>query len=195
MEILTIMILSLLFLATGILVLCFKISRKIVNQDNSAASEDILINNPQVYRHWHLDHLLNVEIERAERYQFIFSYVAIDFSALLKNGRNYEVRKVLYEIIKRSTRIIDFIIKGKKDNYIFLILSEADETQTRIVIERIRKNILESSLKGKLDDVYFGFVCYPADASTKDLLIEYVFSTMTKIDKKQPVKSYTQSLE
>ncbi|MCK9223963.1 MAG: hypothetical protein M0R46_08720 [Candidatus Muirbacterium halophilum] len=195
MEILSVLILSLLFLATGTLVLCFKISRKISIEENSNSGEDILINNPQVYRHWHLDHLLNVEVERAERHKFIFSYVAVDFSVLLKSGRDYEVRKVLYEIIKRSTRIIDFIIKGKKEGYVFLILSEADEKQTRIVIERIRKNITESSLKAKLDEVYFGFVCYPADATAKDLLIEYVFSTMTKIDKKQPVKSYTESLE
>lgn len=190
-----ILILSVIVLITGLLVLCLKISRKLNSLDNTSSNEELLINNPHVYRHWHLDHLLNVEIERAERYQFKFSYVAVDFSVLLKNDRKYEVRKVLYEILKRSTRIIDFIIKGKKDGYVFLILSEADEEQTRKVIDRIRKNIMESSLKGSIDEVYFGFVCYPADATTKDLLIEYVFSTMTKIDKKQPVKSYTQSLE
>lgn len=195
MDIIAVLIMSGLILLAGILVFLVKINRKLnIPQKNSIIEENI-VDNPQVYKHWHIDHLINVEIERAERYQFKFSLLAIDFGSLFSDKKDYELKKMIFSLLKRSTRIIDFIIKGKKRGLVFLILPETDEKETSIVVERIRNNIKNSVIGKSLNKIKFGYVCYPADATSKDLIMEYIYSVMSKVDEEQPVKSYGSTLE
>ncbi|MFW5782387.1 MAG: hypothetical protein ACOCWO_03735 [Candidatus Muiribacteriaceae bacterium] len=193
-EIIT--IISAFFSGMTFLLVLFLLKKRAENTGRQKMDSDADIQQyeTQVYRYWHMDHLLNVEIERAERYEFKFTLLAVDFRKLLDHGDEQNIRNVMYSIFKRSIRILDFIVLSRKKGQVYLILSETNEDETKIVIDRIRKNIGESIFGRVRDKVRFAYVCYPADATSKDLIEEYIFSALSKADDSCPVISYSESL-
>ncbi|PLX19195.1 MAG: hypothetical protein C0601_02430 [Candidatus Muiribacterium halophilum] len=179
-----------------LVVLLWKKNRKdSFNRKNNSGNDNEKKTDAQVYRHFHLEHLINVEIERAERYQFGFSLVGINFKALLDNRDNYKKKQAFNKLLQRSTRIIDFIVEDEKEGYVYLVLPESDEEATFKIVDRITSNIKGNpDFSDKVNKVMMAFVCYPADATTKDLLVEYLYSVLSKIDEENPVKSYSSYL-
>ena len=171
------------------------IKRKGSEKTQSSENKQEKRSDAQVYRHFHLEHLINVEIERAERYQFGFSLVGINFNAILSEKDNYKTKQAFNKLLQRSTRIIDFIVEDEREGYLYLVLPESDEDATFKIIERITNNIKGNpNFADKVNKIMMAFVCYPADATTKDLLVEYLYSVLSKVDEKNPVKSYSSYL-
>ncbi|MGM0607633.1 MAG: hypothetical protein ACQESP_04345 [Candidatus Muiribacteriota bacterium] len=174
----------------------FFLKNKILESQNEKDIQEKPDEVSQVYFHKHLDHLLNVEIEKAERYQFGFTFMVIDYSRLLEDSVNKkEVELVLISIMKRTLRIVDFIVAGNSKGQVNILITEADEKSTHTVVSRIKKNLAQSVLDKNTSKIRIAYATYPADATTKDLLFEYVYSALMKTSDKEPVKSYGQSLE
>lgn len=183
------------FILVAVILIRNSLSRKKSSGTDNAVEKQDKRHDAQVYKHFHLEHLINVEIERAERYQFGFSLVGINFNAILGEKDNYKTKQAFNKLLQRSTRIIDFIIEDQKEGYLYLLLPESDEDATFKIIERITNNIKGNpNFADKVNKIMMAFVCYPADATTKDLLVEYLYSVLSKVDESNPVKSYSSYL-
>ncbi|MFA5479596.1 MAG: hypothetical protein WC002_10605 [Candidatus Muiribacteriota bacterium] len=184
-------IITLLAVNLIFLVVILKNFRKNFSIPKNVSNENPKGENSQIYVHAHLNHLLNVEIEKAERYQFGFTYVLVDFARLFSSQENYhEIKKIVLSVLKRTVRIVDFVIEGEKPGELFILLTETDEQAAKLVIERIVKNFEKSIFNKNIQNIRIASVNYPADATSADLLTEYLYSVIIETDEKRSVRAY-----
>jgi diguanylate cyclase (GGDEF)-like protein len=141
-----------------------------------------------LYNSRYLFHILDREIKRAKRFNttLILLFIDLDnFKDINDNHGHLVGGRVLVEVgdvLKKSVREIDTIIRYGGDEYI-IVLTEASIQSGRMVAERIRKGIEKNVFleKDKLNiklTTCIGVAAYPKHASTKKELIHFADMAM-----------------
>ncbi|MTI80877.1 MAG: GGDEF domain-containing protein [Firmicutes bacterium] len=125
-----------------------------------------------VHNYRYFQELLNVEVERSNRYQSSLSMIILD----IDNFKNYndsfghdagnEVLKVTASLLKDTTRDIDFIARYGGEEFIIL-MPETDKRGAITLAERVRRVIADYNFPNRKVTVSLGIASIPKDANTR----------------------------
>lgn len=136
----------------------------------------------------YLDHALQTEIKRAQRYKKHLSLLFIDLDFFKEVNDNYghlAGSRVLIDmagVLKSCLRDIDIVVRYGGDEFI-VILIETDRQGAQIVAERIRSTTEKHPFKIREDAILnltccVGIATYPDDADSKTVLIHLADKAM-----------------
>lgn len=128
----------------------------------------------QIYTFKYFHHLVEREIERAERYNNRFSLLFIEtsnFRELSAEKQDILFRNVM-DIIKSNIRLVDICFQNEANFSFALVLTETDPSQARKITQRIYNSICRLNQDGFVPEVFMGIVCYPNDGTLRRNLVE-----------------------
>jgi two-component system cell cycle response regulator len=155
-------------------------NRKLLKELELLSVEDGLT---KLYNHRYLKNKLKEEIERSQRYGFVFSVLMSDIDFFKKYNDTYghlagdNILVCISQIFKENLRAVDIIARYGGDE-IAVILPNTDKQNAIITAERIRSKIKEykfvvsNNISVNLT-VSIGVSTYPEDGSTEKELIEH----------------------
>jgi diguanylate cyclase (GGDEF)-like protein len=155
-------------------------NRKLLKELELLSVEDGLT---KLYNHRYLKNKLKEEIERSQRYGFVFSVLMCDIDFFKKYNDTYghlagdNILVCISQIFKENLRAVDIIARYGGDE-IAVILPNTDKQNAIITAERIRSKIKEykfvvsNNISVNLT-VSIGVSTYPEDGSTEKELIEH----------------------
>ena len=124
-----------------------------------------------LYNHRHILVEIDREVERANRYGRILSGMMIDIDDFKKANDHYghlagdALLRDVADVLQRSIRKVDILGRYGGDEF-FVILPETDTEASRVVAERIQKNIRQHSFRFKETPlavtVSIGLLSFPA---------------------------------
>lgn len=127
----------------------------------------------QIYTYKYFHHLVEREIERAERYDNRFSLLFIELSGSKDHDiklQNNIFRNIL-DIIKANIRLVDICFQNEITFSFVLVLTEVESTQAKKISERIYDSIIKLGLpEGVTTEM--GIVAYPEDGTLRRNLID-----------------------
>jgi diguanylate cyclase (GGDEF)-like protein len=130
----------------------------------------------------HLHNILDVEVNRAQRYHKPFSMIFMDIDHFKQVNDTYghihgsELLKEVAEIIHRCIRVVDFGARYGGDEFV-IVLPETSKPEAMAIAERIREAVEKNKFleRGGLS-IHFtaslGVATFPQDAESKDDLIK-----------------------
>jgi len=124
-----------------------------------------------------INELLNIEYQRAERYQSVFSIVMFDIDHFKKINDTYghlvgdEVLKDLAKLVKQSIRKTEMVGRWGGEEFI-LILTETDQNAAFAVAEKIRHTIANSNFNGLKETLTcsFGITEFNPNTSLEEMV-------------------------
>ncbi|MDD5089403.1 MAG: diguanylate cyclase [Candidatus Wallbacteria bacterium] len=129
----------------------------------------------QIYTFKYFHHLVEREIERAERYNNKFSLLFIEVDNLKEidqANQDTAFRNIL-DIIKTNIRLVDICFQNEISFNFIVVLAETDPAQARKITERIYNSVLKLEPGGVRMQARMGVVCYPVDGTLRRNLIEH----------------------
>jgi diguanylate cyclase (GGDEF)-like protein len=136
----------------------------------------------------HLNHAIEMEIERALRYNALFSLIFMDMDNFKKiNDRFGHLvgSRTLIEIaqlLQKNLRLVDIISRYGGDEFV-IILPQTPRESSFMVAERLRK-VIEKNVFLKQEDysirltASFGVASFPDDAGNKEELLDIADKAM-----------------
>jgi len=127
----------------------------------------------QIYTYKYFHHLVEREIERAERYDNKFSLLFIELSGSKDHDiklQNNIFRNIL-DIIKANIRLVDICFQNEITFSFVLVLTEVESIQAKKISERIYDSIMNLELPEGIT-TEMGIVSYPEDGTLRRNLID-----------------------
>lgn len=130
------------------------------------------INQIYTYRYFH--HLVEREIERAERYDTRFSLLFIETSGFseFSDMEKKAVFKNILDVIKSNIRLVDICFQNEITYSFILVLAETNSNQAYKIAERIYNSIKNILINNNKMEFAMGIVSYPEDGTLRRNLIE-----------------------
>jgi len=127
----------------------------------------------QIYTYKYFHHLIEREIERAERYDNKFSLLFIELSGSKEHDikiQNSIFRNIL-DIIKKNIRLVDICFQNEINFSFVLVLTEVEASQAKMIAERIYDSIIKLELPEGIS-TEMGIVSYPENGTLRRNLID-----------------------
>lgn len=130
-----------------------------------------------LYNSRHMQHQLDLELQRSRRYHLNFSIVFFDLDHFKTVNDNYghlvgsKVLRETADIVREVLRDVDVATRYGGDEFV-LLLPETDREQALIVTHRLRDALTAHSFAADMEHdikltASFGIATYPNDATTK----------------------------
>ncbi len=126
-----------------------------------------------LYNRLHFTNILNLEINRSNRYKTKFTLLMgdVDDFKIYNDNLGYlkgdEILKEISNVLKENVRSSDIVFRFGGDEFVILLPSNERES-ARPLIKRIKEGLSRMS---PLVSMTWSVLCYPEDAPDKDVLI------------------------
>ncbi|MDD2715183.1 MAG: hypothetical protein PHW04_04740 [Candidatus Wallbacteria bacterium] len=150
-----------------------KITTENTKIKNALSSLDEVDEINQIYTFKYFHHLVEREIERAERYNTKFSLLFIEALGLkdMDSASQVSIFRNIMDIIKSNIRLVDICFQNEITYTYVLVLMETEPGQAKKIASRIYSSILKLSPNVQ-NLVNMGVVSYPVDGTLRRNLIE-----------------------
>jgi diguanylate cyclase (GGDEF)-like protein len=141
-----------------------------------------------LFNHRYLEVALDRELKRAERYSAHLAVLFMDLDSFKKVNDTHghlvgsRVLREMGELLKKSTREVDVVIRYGGDEYTIILVETGSET-AGIVAERIRSQVAAHPFLAS--DGYdirltcsIGYACCPEDTGSKQELLDMADQAM-----------------
>jgi diguanylate cyclase (GGDEF)-like protein len=165
-------------------------ARAFQNAENYTLAKDMLFIDDLsgLFNHRYLEVALDRELKRAERYSAHLAVLFMDLDSFKKVNDTHghlvgsRVLREMGELLKKSTREVDVVIRYGGDEYTIILVETGSET-AGIVAERIRSQVAAHPFLAS--DGYdirltcsIGYACCPEDTGSKQELLDMADQAM-----------------
>jgi diguanylate cyclase (GGDEF)-like protein len=165
-------------------------SRAFQNAENYTLAKDMLFIDDLsgLFNHRYLEVALDRELKRAERYASHLAVLFLDLDSFKKVNDTHghlvgsRVLREMGDLLKKSTREVDVVIRYGGDEYTIILVETGSET-AGIVAERIRSQVeahafLASEGYNIRLTCSIGYACCPEDTMSKQELLDMADQAM-----------------